>query len=204
MNMYKLKDLKIVTYNTNEYYMCEYKDDCYTELFSNKKLDPNNILEVENLSDYYSTLDILSGMYKGDLESLFLKYNLILKYKYYLNNEETDKEYDRIDKSIELKYYQIDKLCYIETENEGNKRCYIGKYSLKTNNYIDAFTKKKISERNITNYIPLNKFDICYHYRNDEYPNIISSFDLLKIYNNLYKFNFIRYDKNKIYHKKKI
>ena len=75
MNMYKLKDLKIVTYNTNEYYMCEYKDDCYTELFSNKKLDPNNILEVENLSDYYSTLDILSGMYKGDLESLFLKQN---------------------------------------------------------------------------------------------------------------------------------
>ena len=50
--MYKLKDLKVVKYNINEYYMCEYKDDCYAELFTKKVLDTNNILEVESLSDY--------------------------------------------------------------------------------------------------------------------------------------------------------
>ena len=193
--MYKLKDLKIVKYNTDEYYMCELKDGNYKEIFTNKKLDINNIDEIEELSSYYSINEILSGFYKGTLESLFHKYNIILKYKNLLNYDEKNVQNNiyYADRDRNIKMYSVDKLYYIEFKKYKYRGIYISKYNKLTNEFVEFFTKKEIIDNdnsNITGITPLNNFNFCYNFI-DKRSGKISKFNILKIYNELNRLNII-------------
>lgn len=193
--MYKLKDLNIITYNKNEYYMCEFKNDIYIEIFTNKELDINNVSKVEPLSDYYSTLDILSGFYKGTLESLFWKYFVIMRHKVLLDYDNNNQEYCYPDKYDNTKMHSLDKYCYIEVErNVGRSKYskkYICKYNTITNKFIEFFTQKKIYPKNVKNITPLYNNDICNKYMNYSTSLKVSAFNLLKIYNELNRLDII-------------
>lgn len=196
MNKYKLSDLKIVKYNTNEYYMCEYKNGCYTEIFTKKELGINNISQIESLSDYYSIIDILSSFYKGTLESLFWKYSIIMRHKVFLDYDiENNQNNVCIDKDEKDKVYPIDKYCYIEVErNFGrSKYCdnYICKYNTITNTFIEFFTQEKIKMKYVKSITPLYNNDVCKKYMNYADCKKVSAFNLLKIYNELNKLNII-------------
>lgn len=194
--MYKLKDLKVVKYNINEYYMCEYKDDCYTELFTKKVLDTNNISEVESLSDYYSIIDILSGSYKGTLESLFWKYFAIVRHKVLLDyDKDNNQNISCLDRDDNVKMYSLDKYCYIEVErNVGRSKYsknYICKYNTVTNQFIEFFTHEKINSKYVKSITPICNNDICNKYMNYASSKKVSAFNLLKIYNELNKLDII-------------
>lgn len=196
MNKYKLSDLKIVKYNTNEYYMCEYKNDTYTEIFTKKELEINSISKIEPLSDYYSILDILSGFYKGTLESLFWEYNLIMKQKIFLDYDKENNQNDcYVDRDEKAKTYSLNKLCYIEVDRNivkrGNKKYYICKYDVVTNSFIEFFTHEKIKCKYVKNITPLYNNDVCEKYMNYIASGKVSAFNLLKIYNELNKLNII-------------
>lgn len=195
-NKYKLSDLKIVKYNTDEYYMCEYKNDTYTEIFTNKELEANSISKVEPLSDYYSILDILSGFYKGTLESLFWKYIIIMRHKTLLDYDKDDNLNNvYVDKDEKAKVYPLNKLCYVEVDRNivknGYKKYYICKYDVITNSYIEFFTQEKIKGKYVKSITPLYNNDVCYKYINYIDSLKVSSFNLLKIYNELNKLNII-------------
>lgn len=196
MNKYKLSDLKIVKYNTDEYYMCEFKNDTYTEIFTKKELDINKISQIEQLSDYYTPIEILSGFYKGTLESLFWKYNIIMRHKVLLDYDIENNQNDVcVDKDEKDKVYSIDKYCYIEVDRNvgksGYKRYYICKYNIVTNLFVELFTQEKIKGKYVKNIAPLYNNDICKKYINYADSKKVSSFNLLKIYNELNKLNII-------------